>query len=512
MASTFFGLNIAYTGLQAAQVSVNTTAHNISNVNTEGYSRQQAAVTADQALRTYASYGTAGSGVIVNSINQVRDSYYDVKYRNNETNYGYYSTMESYMKQMEDYLNEYTLKGFTSSYADFFESAIQLNETPAEESVRNQFINNAASLSDYFNTLSTNLSNVQKDANEEIKNKVEKINTISTSISSLNKQINQVEANHGSANDLRDARNTLVDELSKIINVTTEEKDVGNNITTFKVYINGQVLVDNNNSFKLTTEAKTLPRNASDADGMYDISWESGLSFDEYSNTLSGDIKSLIEIRDGNNGEIEKINTDASGNKVIENEKMTQNNTQFKGVPYYQSQLNQFVQTFTNLVNDVLAGPNAKTIEGEQGIPLFVTKYDNSPMSARSISVNAELLKDQSKLATTTNPYAGESYNDVVQDLIALRDIKKYNGGTGGYYLESIMGDVAIDSSKSTQFAANFKNLKTTVQNQRLSVMGVDQDEEGMDLMKFQESYNLSAKMMSVMNELYDRLINSTGV
>ena len=145
MPSTFFGLNIAYTGLQAASVSINTTGHNISNVNTKGYSRQQTNVSADNALRTYAKYGTAGSGVIVNSIQQVRDSYYDVKYRSNETNYGYYSTMETYMTQLEDYLNEYTLEGFTKAYADFFQSAIQLQEQPAEESVRNEFINKAQS-------------------------------------------------------------------------------------------------------------------------------------------------------------------------------------------------------------------------------------------------------------------------------------------------------------------------------------------------------------------------------
>jgi flagellar hook-associated protein 1 FlgK len=74
------------------------------------------------------------------------------------------------------------------------------------------------------------------------------------------------------------------------------------------------------------------------------------------------------------------------------------------------------------------------------------------------------------------------------------------------------VGDIAIDSSKATQFAANFKSLQTTIQNQRLSVMGVDEDEEGMDVMKYQEAYNLNAKMMSVMNEIYDKLINGTGV
>lgn len=512
MASTFFGLNIAYTGLQAAKIAINTTSHNVSNVNTPGYSKQQANVTADDALRTNASYGTMGSGVVVTGIEQVRDSYYDVKYRNNETNYGYYTTMQTYATQIEDYLNEYTLDGFTDAYQTFFESVIQLQETPAEESVRNQLINSAKNLSDYFNTLSTNLRNVQKDANEEIKNKVEKINTISTSVASLNRQINQIEANHGDANDLRDSRNNLLDELSKIVNIDTTETDIGNGVTKFRVYINGQPLVDGNNSYKLAVEAKKTPRNASDGDGMYDIMWESGLDFDEYSRTLSGDLKALIEVRDGCNGEIEKNAVDEKGNPVLTTESVSLNNTTFKGVPYYQSKLNEFIQTFTTAVNDILAGPDARTIDGEKGIPLYVSMYDGTAISASSVTVNEKLVLDQSKLATTTDENMGESYNDLVEQLLALRDVKMYGGGTGAYYLESIVGDIAIDSSKATQFSQNFTNLRNTVQNQRLSVMGVDQDEEGMDVMKFQEAYNLNAKMMSVMNELYDRLINGTGV
>ena len=510
--STFFGLNIAYTGLQAAQVSINTMGHNVSNINTPGYSRQQASVTADDALRTYTRYGTAGAGVIVNSIEQVRDGYYDVKYRNNETNYGYYTTMDNYMTQIEDYLNEFTLKGFTSAYASFFESVSQLHKTPAEESMRNDLINKALSLSDYFNTLSTNLQNVQRDANEEIRNKVEKINTISTSIAALNRQINQIEANHGNANDLRDSRNNLVDELSKIINVETSETAVGNGVTRYSVFINGQPLVDDHNSYKLMVEAKDTPRNASDCDGMYDITWENGLTFDEYSHTLSGDLKLLLDIRDGCNGEIESYTTDANGDPVLERNPQPINNTSFKGIPYYQSKLNEFVQTFTKAVNDILAGPDARTISGEQGIPLFVTKYAGTSINASSVTVNSELIKDQTKLATTTDENKGESYNDIVEELFKLRDAKLYEGGTGAYFLESIVGDVSIDASKADQFSKNFTNLRSTVQNQRLSVMGVDQDEEGMDLMRFQEAYKLNAKVMSVMNEIYDRLINGTGV
>ena len=71
---------------------------------------------------------------------------------------------------------------------------------------------------------------------------------------------------------------------------------------------------------------------------------------------------------------------------------------------------------------------------------------------------------------------------------------------------------MSIDASKVINFTKNYNNLKTTIQNQRLSVMGVDTDEEAMDLVKFQQAYNLSSKMMTVMNQLYDRLINNTGV
>ena len=71
---------------------------------------------------------------------------------------------------------------------------------------------------------------------------------------------------------------------------------------------------------------------------------------------------------------------------------------------------------------------------------------------------------------------------------------------------------MSIDANKATNFTKNYTNLQTTIQNQRLSIMGVDTDEEAMDLVKFQQAYNLSSKMMTVMNQLYDRLINNTGV
>lgn len=101
---------------------------------------------------------------------------------------------------------------------------------------------------------------------------------------------------------------------------------------------------------------------------------------------------------------------------------------------------------------------------------------------------------------------------DLIVDLINTKDAKIFDGGTGSFFLESIVSDMSIDANKATNFTKNYTNLQTTIQNQRLSIMGVDTDEEAMDLVKFQQAYNLSSKMMTVMNQLYDRLINNTGV
>ena len=119
MPSTFFGLNIASSGLNAFQAAVNTTANNVANVQTEGYSRQVANRVQSESLRVYARYGTAGSGVTTTSIKQIRDSYYDVKYWNNSSSLGLYEKKLYYMNQIEDYfLDDNSVKGFSTILND----------------------------------------------------------------------------------------------------------------------------------------------------------------------------------------------------------------------------------------------------------------------------------------------------------------------------------------------------------------------------------------------------------
>ena len=133
-------------------------------------------------------------------------------------------------------------------------------------------------------------------------------------------------------------------------------------------------------------------------------------------------------------------------------------------------------------------------------------------MSANNIAVNSELLENPELLAIKTSISTGEANAQVMEQLVKLQTATIFDGGTSSYYLESIVSDMSIDAQKANNLYANYNNLKTSIHNQRLSIMGVDTDEEAMDLVKFQQAYNLNSKMMSVMNQIYDKLINQTGV
>ena len=109
MPSQFFGLTIASSGLSAYQAALNTTANNISNEQTKGYSRQAANLSASDALRVNAKYGSMGSGVTVNSIKQIRSEYYDTKYWQNQASLGLYETKLGYLEQIENYFIDYIM-------------------------------------------------------------------------------------------------------------------------------------------------------------------------------------------------------------------------------------------------------------------------------------------------------------------------------------------------------------------------------------------------------------------
>ena len=324
MPSQFFGLNIAYTGLLASNAALNTTSNNIANVQTEGYSRQQVTTQAANALRVFQTYGCAGAGVETLAIERVRNEFYDFRFWNNNEKVGEYEQKIYYMEQIESYFHDNGQNaGFKTVFDQLMITGLQeLMKNPDNLSFKEQFVGYAGALTEYFNNVAGNLEKLQKDVNEEIKVKVDEINSIASEIAALNKQINTIELKGVNANELRDRRTLLVDQLSQIVDVEVKEtkiadlnnpdRNTGGSRFTVKI-AGGQVLVDNfeYNGLKCVSRTDGPVRtddqkvNQTDVDGLYDVVWDDGTNskFNLYGGAIGGALKGLIDLRDGNNGE-----------------------------------------------------------------------------------------------------------------------------------------------------------------------------------------------------------------
>lgn len=622
MPSQFFGLNIGASALSAFQTSVNTAANNVANVQTKGYTRQTANLSATDPIRVYTRYGSVGTGVEVTSVTQERNLYYDEKYWQSNSSRGFFEQKLYYVDQVQTIFrdDEQSQKGFSSIFSQMFKDLDTLKTQGEVKAVRNQFIHQAQSLCTYFNALSKSLTEIQEDTNEEIKASVDNINSIAEKISVLNKQINNIEVRGGHANELRDQRANLIDELSGIADVETKEFEVtnsnGQNLggTNYRVYINGQTLVDGNDYRTLKCTSSKYLNNQMDAEGMYAITWEdTGMEFNAKGASANGSLKALFMIRDGNNNENmkgtvsdadlssitikipdTKVNELSLANKgrIMVNNKFYYydgwtakvgengvNSVTFKlapesqmadqaeadrvkgdgqsnylttgssmdamGIPYYQNQINEFLRNFTQAFNDI--EKQGVTLDGDKMGAFFVgtsptgntfdaDSWDAKVQAAKkagwtkdielssdgdsyyqftatTLAVNSKSLKDPNYFATSTQITQGEAKYDTVEDLLKLqKDVRMFRGDSAETFLETLISDVTVDVNKTTTSSNNYSNLSTAIATQRTSVSGVDEDEEAMNLIKFQNAYNLASKVISVMSEMYDKLINETGV
>jgi flagellar hook-associated protein 1 FlgK len=664
MSSQFFGLNIAYSGLLANNAALNTTSNNISNVTTKGYSRQYVVQQAAAALRVFESYGCAGAGVETLAIERYRDEFYDTKYWNNQTKLGEFESKQYYMEQVETYFQDDGKSGFESIFSNFMDTGLKtLALDPSSTSARAQFIDYGSSLTEYFNSMSGEMKSIQKDINAEIKIKVDDINNIASRIANLNEQINTIELSGTTANELRDRRSLLLDQLSKIVSVEVSEtpivdsnnpdRETGGNRFSVKI-AGGQNLVDTEEYRQLVcVSRKNYEKvNQSDIEGLYDLTWENGEEFNIYNASMGGELIGLFQMRDGNNkegfqGKITNLSTttnaagntvdtvtiqasaeylknlhqcnlsdtggkislsnqefyydsweysaeyDDQGNEVytytfqlsdssLNNQRVTRNrigmnatvgeSIAYQGIPYYMKQMNEWVRTFSQKFNEILAG--GYDLTDQKGINMFTgnldtddkqyalpgnTNYDLTSLLKKKVSdlmaadptlseaaattqakatvkvlvnddndsyyritadnftVRTAMRNDPNLLATADQSVTAEGTEqgeilDQLLDMVRNKEKMNFRGSNASEYLECVLSDVALNTSQATNFATTYTNMGSTIETQRLSVSGVDEDEEALNLVKYQNGYNLASKMIQVLTEIYDRLILETGV
>ena len=216
--------------------------------------------------------------------------------------------------------------------------------------------------------------------------------------------------------------------------------------------------------------------------------------------------------------------------------------TAYQGIPYYMSQMNEWVREFAKTVNAIFSG--GVTTDGSDAGILFtgtslnkgqyvenqlldyaidssgVEQGDKTgkgyyKVTAKNFSIVDALLVDSNLLGVKKDASSGAEEAEqakLVKDVLSNKDAFGFRGGDARNFLACILSDAALNASNANTFYKSYKSMENNIDNQRNSIFGVDQDEEAVAMVKYQNSYTLASKMISTLQEVYDRLILQTGV
>ena len=459
--SNIYGiLNMARGALLAQQWGIDVTGHNIANVNTPGYSRQRVNMQTNIPIPFWP--GQIGTGVNAVEIQRIYDRFLGVQINNENQNLGRWETQKGGLEKVEMIFDETTGYGLSQAMDEFWSAWQDLVNNPSGHTERTALVAKSEILTNTFNKIYSDLQQTQKDADDSIRGTVGEINQITDQIADLNQQISQIEAGGQNANDLRDKRDLLLDELSSMIDITTSEGDNGN----ITVFVNGgRPLVQNNSAWNLSTQTN--------ASGFQDIVWldGDGGTVNITDNVSGGKLKGWIEVRD-----------------VF--------------VPGYLSRLDDLAGTMISELNSL--HQNGFDLNGNPGEVFF------TGTSALDITVNPNILDDINLIAAsgTAGGVPGDNSNAIA--IANLQNALTMSGNTAtfGDYYNAIVSDVGSDVQTAGISFEHQTAMVVHLNNYRESVSGVSLDEEMVSLIKFQHAYDAAAKLITTVDELLNTVLN----
>lgn len=451
-------VNIALSGLNANRVALNVTAQNVANVNTPGYSRQQALMASVGG--GVASSLSAGNGVEVTSIRRITDQYLVKQTWSTNSPASYASSYTVAISQLENTLGAdgFSISaGLDSLHAALNDATVKPDSTP----YRQQVIAEAEALSRRFNTLSESLHNQHKDMSDQRNAALTSANSLMANIAQVNKQIVEMQGTGGNPAQLMDTRDALVGELSKIVEIKTTDQSDGSLQVTLA---SGQPLVMGPDHGKLSA----IPN----ADDPYlaDLSVEFANQKYHVGNSVGGQL-----------GAINDYQTDVLNKNQLA--------------------LDDMAKSLADEYNAVLA--TGKDLNGNPGKPLF--SYDpNNP--AASITIT-DISSDE--LAFSSDGAPGNA--DVLNDLIALSNKPVAITGYGSLSLNdaftAMVGDVAVKARQASSDYEAKAAMNQQAHAARDNVSSVNSDEEAANLMTFANAHNANMKVISTANQLFDSVL-----
>ncbi len=514
MRSTFHGIEVMKRSMFTHQTSLQTVGHNISNANTKGYSRQRVNHTSMFPLE-YPSLmrsnlpGQMGQGVEFDSIKRIREAFLDAQYIKEQRDYGTWSIRNDTLNKVEAIMNEPSDTGIRRVLEKFWNSWQDLSKDSENLSARAVVRETAIATADAFNHVYRQLDDLEIDVRTSVEVKVRQINTYASQLSVLNEQVFRMELLGHNANDLRDKRDLIIDDLSKIMNISVVEEDDG-----YLVSLGDTALVDGN-EVKTFVDSSLLQQ-AYD-DGQLTGGEVNGMfySIDRYTSYYKTQLNSMIvSLVEGEfkvtlpKGTVipESAEIDAPPGLLEEDLVVT-----VKGI-------NQMHQLGYQLGDPLTVGE-----------PLFVIKPGGTQMSAETITLNPNIVSNLSALASSNRTYkdsdgdehvvVGNGMNALLISNIRNSKIKFMDGtdqslvvaGTYDDFFRSLIGGLGVQAQEAKRQETNQRFLVESVDSKRQSISGVSMDEEMADMVKFQHAYNAAARQLTTFDEMLDKMINGMG-
>ena len=538
-------------GLQTSNNALNTTAHNMSNLDTTGYTRQQVA----QGTRTYVtlSKGTPnwkqyGLGVSYSLTRQERDYFLVFNYRGEAGRSAFYDVATNTMEEVEYILGE-SNEGheFSESLSNFWTAIQELSKDPTSSVNQNLFVTRAHEFTTRASAVYTSLCQYQDNLNKAVVKEVNNINKYAQEIEQLNRKIVSIEAGGVEhANDLRDRRNLLLDQLAQLGNVNYREDSTGYVSVRFEDVdlVKGSLV----NKMELYTDPQTgfyTPYWKMLADRSYDekgnlVVTEEGIKgarvFDltrkisSDLNTDIGSLKGMLLARGDHRAtykEIKDYPPDADPNDPSQKEEGWYNrNIADSIVMNIQAEFDQLINAVVTKINDILkeaaesagAADVSDYLRDENGEPyqLFVKSIEGEEWTVSNITVNSVLRQNPSLLSFRLSEHSED--NATIEALKKAFEEKIYTLNPNvetpvGFidYYKNLVSQVANGGSVFRAIQENQTVMTDAIYYAREQVVGVSSDEELSNMIKFQNAYNASSRYINVISEMLEHILTTLG-
>lgn len=464
-------MNQAKGALAASQTGLATTSNNVSNVNTEGYSKQRVDMGTNPPMEI-AGRNQVGGGVLVKSINRSHSQFLARRLENESTNLGKLEGMADSSRQLENIFKNEGENGIAKAVGQFFNDLRSLSTQPDSIPLRSAIKESAANLTNRFSSVSSNIRDVVTDIDAKVEGSVAEINSFTTRIASLNRRVMELTARGVSPNAELDDRDLAVEKLSKIVGIQVSPLENGGiNVSSGRL----GVLVSGTEQSALMTARGGDGVNVNSMRVMVLPSENSQKPVDLTDTISEGALGGYIKLRD-------------------------------ETIPAIREKIDTMAFELARSVNSV--HQQGFTKEGVQGLSFF-QELGSVEGAAENFKVDDRILNNVANIAAAGRRNSPGD-NQVLLKMADVQDARIFNEGTANVldFNSSLVGEMGIQTRSINDSLNIQQDMMQQLSTLREEASGVSLDEEAMNMIRYQKSFDASAKMIQVADSMLDTVLN----